>query len=200
MPVFEDERGLYFFNNKDLALFPFAGDLARAGVNSFKIEGRMKSVHYIAAVVSFYRQVIDGTEFSVEEGFDLLGRLPNRGYSYGFMKGTITPEDYSTGQTLSQADSIFVGNVLAEKIDGKSVVEVRNKIHAGEKLELLKTDGSLSEIEMPTPLVTTDAAQEDFVNNSRFILLDDDLPEYAILRRPGHMPPTASSADPCLPT
>ena len=185
MPVFEDERGLYFFNNRDLALFPFAAELARAGVKSFKIEGRMKSIHYIAAVVSFYRQVIDGRDFSVEEGFDILGRVPNRGYSYGFMKGNITPDDYSTGQSLSQARSIFVGNVLAQKSDGKSIVEVRNKIHAGEKLELLRPDGSLSEITMPRPLLTTDAAEEDFVNNSGFILLDGDLPEYAILRRIG---------------
>lgn len=186
MPVFEDERGLYFFNNKDLALFPFAPELARAGVNSFKIEGRMKSIHYIAAVVSFYRQVIDGADFSTEEGFDLLSRIPNRGYSYGFMKGSITPDDYSTGQSLSHATSIFVGNVLAEKSDGKSIVEVRNKIHAAEKLELLKPDGSLSQIKMPDPLLTTDGKQADFVNNSRFILLDEDLPEYTILRRIGN--------------
>ena len=182
MPVFEDERGLYFFNNKDLALFPFVRPLADAGVNSFKIEGRMKAIHYIASVVSFYRQVIDGRDFTVEEGFDLLGRVPNRGYSYGFMKGSITPEDYSIGQSLSQAESIFVGNVLAEKIDGKTVVEVRNKILAGQELERLKPDGTLSKIKMPDPLITKGGKQEEVVNNSRFILLDEDLPEYAILR------------------
>lgn len=185
MPVFEDERGLYFFNNKDLALFPFAKPLADAGVNSFKIEGRMKAIHYIASIVSFYRQVIDGRDFTVEEGFDLLGRVPNRGYSYGFMKGSITNEDYSIGQSLSQADSIFVGNVLAEKIDGKTVVEVRNKILAGQQLELLKPDGTLSEMKMPDPLLTKGGKLEDVVNNSRFILLDEDMPEYAILRSLG---------------
>lgn len=183
MPVFEDERGLYFFNNKDLALFPFVSELAAAGVNSFKIEGRMKAIHYIASTVSFYRQVIDGREFTEEEGLKLLGRVPNRGYSYGFMKGSITPDDYSSGESLSKAESLFVGNALAEKQDGKTIIEVRNKIKAGDQLEILKPDGTLSTIKMPTPLLTKGKKLEDEVNNSRFILIDEDLPEYTILRR-----------------
>ena len=182
-PVFEDERGLYFFNNKDLALFPFVPDLAAAGVNSIKIEGRMKAVHYIASTVSFYRQVLDGKQFTEAEGFELLSRVPNRGYSYGFMKGSITPEDYSSGESLSKAESLFVGNALPEKRDGKTQIEVRNKIRAGDKLEVLKPDGSLSEIKMPKPLLTIGGKYEDQVNNSRFILIDQDLPEYSILRK-----------------
>jgi putative protease len=117
-PVFEDERGLYFFNNKDLALFPFVPQLAGAGVSSIKIEGRMKAIHYIASTVAFYRQVLDGKQFTESEGLDLLGRIPNRGYSYGFMKGSINHDDYSSGESLSKAESLFVGNALAEKRDG----------------------------------------------------------------------------------
>ena len=64
MPVFEDERGLYLFNSKDLALFEFIPALMDAGVDSIKIEGRMKTIHYIATIVSFYRQVLDGRRFS----------------------------------------------------------------------------------------------------------------------------------------
>ena len=182
-PVFEDERGLYFFNNKDLALFPFVPQLAECGVNSIKIEGRMKAVHYIASTVSFYRQVLDGKQFTEAEALELLGRIPNRGYSTGFMKGTITPEDYSSGESLSKAESLFVGNALAEKRDGKTQIEVRNKIKAGDKLEVLKPDGSLTEITMPDPLPTIGGKLEEEVNNSRFILIDEDLPEYSILRR-----------------
>ncbi|MCF7955923.1 MAG: U32 family peptidase [Phycisphaerae bacterium] len=182
-PVFEDQRGLYFFNNKDLALFPFVPDLAAAGVNSIKIEGRMKAIHYIASTVAFYRQVLDGKTFTVQQGLGLLGRIPNRGYSTGFMKGSITPDDYSSGESLSKAESLFVGNALAEKRDGKTQIEVRNKIKAGDKLEVLKPDGSLTEITMPTPLPTIGGKLEEEVNNSRFILIDEDLPEYSILRR-----------------
>ena len=183
MPVEQDDRGQYFFNCKDLALFEFAPALMEAGVTSFKIEGRMKSIHYIATVVSFYRQVIDGKEFTKEKGLELLSRVPNRGYSAGFMKGSITPEDYSTGESLSQASSIFVGNVTGQKINGKSVLEVRNKIHAGQLLEALRPDGSMSTINLPELLVTTEGDTLDFANNPQFILLDRELAEYTIVRR-----------------
>ena len=91
MPVFEDDRGLYLFNSKELALFEFVPALKAAGVNSIKIEGRMKSIHYVASTTSFYRQILDGKEFTNEQAFGLLNRVPNRGYSTGFMKGGIEP-------------------------------------------------------------------------------------------------------------
>ncbi len=183
MPVAEDERGLYLFNSKELALFEFVPKLAQAGVTSFKIEGRMKSIHYIASVVSFYRQVIDGKEFTQAQGTELLNRVPNRGYSTGFMKGAIGPDDYSTGQSKSNAQSIFVGNVTEQKHNGRCVLEVRNKIHAAEKLEVLTPDGKLSQTILPDPLTTTDGQTVEFANNSQFVLLNDPLPTYTILRR-----------------
>ena len=182
MPVFEDERGLYFFNSKELALFEYLPDLAAAGVNSFKIEGRMKSVHYLASVISFYRQVIDGKIFTQEEGLKLLSRIPNRGYSTGFVKGTVKPDDYSVGKSLSGAESTFVGNVT-DCDCGVSTIEVRNKIHAGDVLEVLKPDGSLSEIAMPAPLTTSHGESVDFANNCQYIVLTETLPEYTILRK-----------------
>ncbi|MBL7215101.1 MAG: U32 family peptidase [Phycisphaerae bacterium] len=182
MPVFEDDRGLYFFNSKELALFEYLPALAAAGVNSFKIEGRMKTIHYLATVVSFYRQVIDGKVFTQDEGLKLLGRVPNRGYSTGFIKGTVKPDDYSVGKSLSGAESIFVGNVI-DCDCGVSTVEVRNKIHAGDTLEVLKPNGSLSEISLPVPLTTLNGESVDFANNSQYIMLTETLPEYTILRR-----------------
>lgn len=183
MPVAEDERGLYFFNSRELALFEYVPALTEAGVVSFKIEGRTKSVHYIASIVSFYRRILDGKSFSEEEGLKLLSRTFNRGYSTGFMKGGITPDDYSIDESLSRAKSIFVGNVTGQRPDGTSLLEVRNKIHAGETLELLTPDGGLSEITMSNPLETTKGEKIDFANNSQFLLLDCPLPEYALLRR-----------------
>jgi putative protease len=182
MPVFEDERGLYFFNSKELALFEYLPALAAAGVNSFKIEGRMKTVHYLATVVSFYRQVIDGKKFTQEEGLKLLSRIPNRGYSAGFIKGTVKPDDTSVGKSLSGAESVFVGNVT-DCDCGVSTIEVRNKIHAGEILEALQPDGSLSDITLPDPLTDSKGQSLDFANNSQYILLTESLPEYTILRR-----------------
>lgn len=182
MPVFEDERGLYFFNSKEIALFEYLPALAAAGVNSFKIEGRMKTIHYLATVVSFYRQVIDGKVFTREEGLELLSRIPNRGYSTGFIKGTVKPEDYSVGKSLSAAESVFVGNVT-DCDGGISTVEVRNKIHAGDILEALTPDGRLSKVTLPDPLITHHGDHVDFANNSQYIMLTETLPEYTILRR-----------------
>ena len=182
MPVFEDDRGLYFFNSKELALFEYLPALAAAGVNSFKIEGRMKTIHYLATVISFYRQVIDGKVFTQEEGLKRLSRIPNRGYSTGFVKGTVKPDDYFVGKSLSGAESTFVGNVT-DCDCGVSTVEVRNKIHAGDTLEVLTPDGGLSEITLAPVLTTSHGESVDFVNNSQYLMVTKTLPEYTILRR-----------------
>ncbi len=183
MPVFEDDRGLYLFNSRDTALFEFLPDLMEAGIESVKIEGRMKSIHYLATVVSYYRQVLDGKKFSREQSLEMLNRVPNRGLSSGFMKGYIDQNDYQLEESGSCSESVFVGNVIEEKHDGKSVLEVRNKIHADEMLEVLNTDGSLSEIRMSSPLITKNGQKLTEVNHSQFILIDTDLPPCTILRR-----------------
>jgi len=182
-PVFEDERGLYLFHSKDLALFEYVSRLAEAGVNSFKIEGRMKSVHYIAATVSLYRRIIDGEQISRRQAFDLLDRVPNRGYSVGFMKGSIGPEDYQWAQSRSKGSSTFVADVTETSPWGKNTLRVRNKIFAGETLELLKPDGSLSDFKMPAPLITTENKPVDIAHNHQYITLKANLPTYSLLRR-----------------
>jgi U32 family peptidase len=183
-PVFEDDRGLYLFHSKDLALYEFLPALARAGVTSFKIEGRMKSIHYIASTVAFYRHIIDGGIFSQEESSIMLGRIRNRGYSTGFMKGTITPDDYSIERGGSQGNANFVGNVCeCDARKGICIVEVRNKMHPGDALEVLTPDGILSTLTLPTPLINRQGEAIEVANNSQFIRLDVPLPEYTILRQ-----------------
>jgi len=183
MPVFEDERGLYLFNSKDLALFEFIPALKEAGVDSIKIEGRMKTIHYIATVVSFYRQVLDGKIFSPEEALRLLNRIPNRGFSTGFMKGSICPDDYDFNVADSVSDTILVGNITEEKINGKCVLRVRNNISTGETLETLSPDGNISSVTMPHILVTIDGDRIECANNSQYLLFDQELKPYTILRR-----------------
>jgi hypothetical protein len=75
-----------------------------------------------------------------------------------------------------------VGNVIDNDC-GVATVEVRNKINAGDSLEVLKPDGSLSEIALPDPLTDSKGEHLDFVNNTQFILITEDLPKYTILRR-----------------
>jgi U32 family peptidase len=181
-PVFEDERGQYIFNCKDLALFEFVRPLAQAGVASFKIEGRMKSVHYIASVVSLYRQLIDGKKIGIEKCLELLNRVKNRGYSAGFMKGSIEPSDYSYEKSLSSSGATFVGDIIEENSDG-CICFVRNKIFAGEKLEVLTPAGDIFEVMMSNPLKTVKGERVEFVNNPEKIVLEQKLPVFSILRR-----------------
>ncbi|MBN1818879.1 MAG: U32 family peptidase [Sedimentisphaerales bacterium] len=182
-PVFEDQRGTYLFNSRELALFDYVPRLAEMGIRSFKIEGRMKSVHYLASIISFYRQILDGRRFTREEAFGLLNRVSNRGYSTGFIKGRITEDDYATHLGMSQGTAVFVGDVLPDKIDGKTVVRVRNTIHAGDKLELLTPGGTITRIEMPPVFATPQGQATDTMNQSQFFLVEADLPVYSILRR-----------------
>ncbi|OHB61981.1 MAG: hypothetical protein A2167_06745 [Planctomycetes bacterium RBG_13_46_10] len=181
-PVFEDERGQYMLNSKDLALFEFVEPLKKAGVSSFKIEGRMKSVHYLASTVSLYRQLINGKKISKEKCLKLLSRVKNRGYSTGFMKGSITPADYSYEKSQSKSGTVFVGNITDEKSDG-CICFVRNKIFAGEKLEVLTPTGDIFDIQTPKPLKIIDGDLAEFVNNPQKILLEQKLPAYSIIRR-----------------
>ena len=97
--------------------------------------------------------------------------------------GAITPDDYSTGQSKSQATSIFVGNALGKTHDGHTIIEVRNKIFAGDDLEVLLPSGTLLHVQMPDPLITQDKKQVTYANNSECLLIRPDLPEYSILRR-----------------
>ncbi|HEY3297505.1 MAG TPA: U32 family peptidase [Armatimonadota bacterium] len=182
LPVFEDERGLYLFNNKDLALFPFVPALAAAGVASLKIEGRMKNAHYLASVLPVYRAILDGTPMPEEEAWMRLGRTDNRGFSFGFMKGAITPDDYEVESAGYKSTSRWVASTTEEIWSGKRVCRIKNTIHGGETLELLTPDGTISTIELPA-LITTEGGEVERANNQDTVLMDASLPAYSILRR-----------------
>lgn len=155
----------------------------------------MKSFHYIAATVSFYRRIIDGWEVEPEDGLALLSRIPNRGYSQGFMKGDVNADDYQHDMSRSHGESIFVGNILEGDPEGRTVLEVRNKITAGETLEVLTPDGVFSEMTMPESMTTTEGATVTVVNNSKFLVLDTPLPAYTLLRRLKSLPQIGGAVD-----
>ena len=186
LPVFEDNRGYYLMNTKELALFPFVPALTQMGVHSFKIEGRMKSIHYVASTVSFYRKILNGYSCTEEEGMELLNRISNRGYSYGFMKGGITPDDYAIHQRQSTSHARFVGNIIEETIDDQPLMNVRNTIHAGETLELLLPSGQLKNIVLPEWLHLKDNSIVKKANHGSYVRLDEKIPAYSIFRRCDH--------------
>jgi len=183
LPIMEDERGAYIFNTKDLALFPYVHSLVDAGVASLKIEGRMKNAHYLASVLPVYRAFLDGRGMDSEEAWKRLGRVDNRSFSFGFMKGSIDHEDYETTTDKYKSTSVWIAATTEELTDGMRVCRVKNTIHAGESLELLTPDGSISQFVAPNPIITITGERVGRANNQDTIVLDAGIPSYSILRR-----------------
>ncbi|MGI6588934.1 MAG: peptidase U32 family protein [Peptococcia bacterium] len=142
-PIFEDERGSYIFNSQDLCLIRHLPELINSGVDSLKIEGRMKSVHYVATVVQAYRKALDayyadpaGYVFA-EQWYDEILKVSHRDYTTGFLFGKPQAEaqNYETSSYLRYYD--FVGLVLDYDEDtGMATVEQRNNFRVGDELEI----------------------------------------------------------------
>ena len=146
----EDERGTYVMNSKDLCLIDHIPDLIEAGICSLKIEGRMKSIHYVATVVSVYRKAIDAywndpKKYQVtDEWRQELEKVSHRPYTKGFAFGKPGSDGqvYTTSSYEQTHD--FVGIVLAYDAAAKrAYIEQRNNVKNGEILELLMPDGEL---------------------------------------------------------
>lgn len=151
-PVMEDEHGTYVFNSRDLCLLNYIPEFIGMGIDSFKIEGRMKSVHYVATVTNVYRQAIDAY-VNDPEGFcvkdiwlEELEKISHRPYTTAFIAGN----PYEKGQVYTtssyQQTHDFVG--LAVKWEnGFLLAEQRNNVKKGEQLEMMQPDGSLYTID-----------------------------------------------------
>ncbi|MRR53587.1 MAG: U32 family peptidase [Deltaproteobacteria bacterium] len=141
-PVLEDDRGTFIFNSKDLCLLEYLPELIGAGVDSLKIEGRMKGINYVASVVRVYREALDRYRENPEtyavkdEWLEELKKISHRGYTSGFLFGTPGQEDheYQTGYLRSHE---FVGVVTECAEDGSIIIEVRNRISADDELEFI---------------------------------------------------------------
>ena len=133
LPIEEDEKGTYIFNSKDLNMLSRLKELEKAGVSSFKIEGRMKSGYYLASVINAYRRVMDGEELVLGEK-ELLA-VAHRDYTQAYADG-------KNAQTVNHTDSQskgeykYIADVL-EYQDGRAVIEMRNRFKAGDCLEIL---------------------------------------------------------------
>lgn len=147
MPLEEDERGTYIFNSKDLCILPWLDRFIESGITSLKIEGRMKSIHYVATATKAYREALD----LILSGGDFAGALPRlmeeltgigeREYTTGFYLGEKDPEMQMYSPPEKDHLIRFLGKVLEVREDGSLLVEQRNKFSLGEELELLMPQG-----------------------------------------------------------
>ncbi|VBB06018.1 peptidase u32 [Lucifera butyrica] len=144
-PVVEDDRGTYIFNSKDLCLLGHLPELINSGLNSFKIEGRMKSVHYVATVVKVYREAIDAyadapEKFQVKQEWkDELEKISHRAYTTGFYFNKTSAEDQIYGSSSYMQSHEFIGLVKAyDSHTGLAVIEQRNNMKTGEEIEIMQ--------------------------------------------------------------
>ncbi|MDA8236208.1 MAG: U32 family peptidase [Clostridia bacterium] len=147
-PIEEDERGSYIFNSQDMSMIEYIPQLCEAGISSFKIEGRMKSVHYVATIVKVYRQAIDayladpaGYAFNPKWKSE-IAKVSHRDYITGFYfpEKAGQREDYTT--TNYQRSYDFVGIVREyDPETGAALVEQRLKFAVGDELELAGPKG-----------------------------------------------------------
>jgi len=143
MPIEEDDDGTYFFNARDLCGLPYLKELVDAGVQGFKIEGRSKSIYYLATVARVYRKAID--EMMEGKGYnqnlmDELLKIGHRGYSPGFLKGKYNESDIHYEKNEPIQSHKFIGVVRdIKEINGLEVcdVEIRNKVETGASVEIM---------------------------------------------------------------
>lgn len=147
MPVFENERGTYIFNSKDLCMIEHIPEMVNAGINSFKVEGRMKTALYVATVARTYRRAIDDYLESKDKYIDNLeyykkeiGKCTYREFTTGFFFGN--PDDaqiYNSNTYIT--NYIYLGMCQKMRHDGYVEMEQRNKFSVGDYVEIMKTNG-----------------------------------------------------------
>lgn len=148
LPIFEDEHGTYIMNSKDLRAVQHVERLARIGVDSLKIEGRTKSVYYVARTAQIYRRAIDdavaGRAFDWHL-YQSLDALANRGYTDGFLQRHATHEtqNYLRGHSES-SQSQYCGDIAAyDSNSAQADVIVKNRFVVGDRLEIIHPSGNV---------------------------------------------------------
>lgn len=146
-PIGEDERGSYVMNSKDLCLLPYLDKVIQSGVTSLKIEGRMKSVNYVAGVVKVYRAAIDSyfdnpNDFKTrDEWLDELNKIAHRPYTTGFFMSDGEPtEIYDTSKPSRSTE--FLGIVREFNLETMTAtIEQRGKFEVGDRAEFFQPHG-----------------------------------------------------------
>lgn len=148
LPVFENERGTYIFNSKDLCMIEYIPQIVNAGINSLKIEGRMKTALYVATVARTYRKAIDDY-FESEEKYranmdyykEEISKCTYRQFTTGFFFGPTTHETQIYDNNTYIREYTYLG--MVNEVNGNEcIMEQRNKFCVGDDVEVMKNDGS----------------------------------------------------------
>lgn len=149
MPVFENDRGTFLYNSKDLCMVEYIPELIKAGVNSFKIEGRVKNELYVATVVGAYRRAIDAClknpdNFKVDpEILEDLEKVSHREYTTGFYFNKPNENNQLYTSNTYIQDYTIVGVVTDyDNETGIATIEQRNRFFKGDEIEIIRPNAS----------------------------------------------------------
>ncbi len=148
MPVYENERGTYIFNSKDLCMIEHIPELIKAGIDSFKIEGRMKTALYVATVARTYRRAIDDClkdealyRKNLEYYKSEIGKCTYREFTTGFFFGKSDRDTQIYDSNTYVQNYIYIGTVEGIDKEGRVCFEQKNRFFTGDMLEIMKPDG-----------------------------------------------------------
>ncbi len=155
LPVYENERGTYLFNSRDLCMVEYIPELVKAGIDSFKIEGRMKAALYVASVTRTYRKAIDDY-FIGEEVYRAnmewyqkeIGRCTYRQFGTGFYFGRADENTQIYGNSSYLNESVYLGTVAEADEQKGAKIRQKNKFCVGEQIEIMKPCGQNIEAEV----------------------------------------------------
>ena len=191
-PVYENDRGTYIFNSKDLCMIEHIPDMVDAGIDSFKIEGRMKTALYVATVARTYRKAIDDFYESPEKYqenmpwyLEQISNCTYRQFTTGFFYGKPSEEAQIYDSNTYLREYTYLGIVGEQNEEGLYQIEQRNKFSVGEEIEVMKPNGD-------NILVTVKAIRDEKGTKMEsaphpqqilYIDLGQPLEKYDILRR-----------------
>lgn len=190
-PVFENERGTYIFNSKDLCMIEHIPELIESGVDSLKIEGRMKTALYVATVARTYRKAID--DYKKDPEFykknmpwylDQISNCTYRQFTTGFFFGKPSEDSQIYDSNTYVKEYTYLG-IIGEERDGTYRIEQRNKFSVGETIEVMKPNGENVEVTVKR-ILTEDGVEQESAPHPKQVLYVDlgiEVDKYDLLRR-----------------
>lgn len=192
LPVEEDDRGTYIFNSRDISMIEHVPELIEAGIDSFKIEGRIKGAFYAASATKAYREARDAFQAGAfetrAEWKEMLERTVHRVFGTGFYYDRPVEKAQIFAENTYLRPAFVAGMVIGyDRERGMAVISQRNKISEGDVLEILSPDGYFAPI---TASGMLDAGFQPIASTPRaemiyYLPIPAELPLYAFLSRAG---------------
>ena len=194
MPVYENERGTYIFNSKDLCMIGHIPEMMDAGIDSFKIEGRMKTALYVATVARTYRKAIDDYKKDPQLYRDHMewyrqeiGKCTYREFTTGFYFGKPTEDAQIYDNNTYVKNYAYLGTVLEVDGRGRCLIQQKNKFCVGDTIEVMKPDGRNLELTV-AGMEDEEGNAQDSAPHPKQVLwidlgMDADLEVYDSLRK-----------------